>query len=212
MGDTTNMKFFVLACLVAAAYAEAEPKAEAEADPALLYSTYGYHYPSVYSGLHHPYVYGSYYRPYGGYHYLGKRSAEAEPKAEAEADPALLFSTPTSMAPTTDPMVDITILARDLPKLSLLLRLLLILRLIPTFSTAMAIPTPMVMPVFITPMPTAPIITDLMDMPTGDKRLSESSQKKKYKRKPSTLFVEQLLHYTPEWTNIHQLHPLFLNL
>merc|ERR1712130_29593 len=88
------------------------------------------------------------------------------------------FTTPTPTAPTTDPMPDITILARDLLKLSLLLRLLLILRLIPTFSTAMAIPTPMVMPVFITPMPTAPIITDLMDMPTGDKRLSESSQKK----------------------------------
>merc|ERR1719340_284633 len=86
------------------------------------------------------------------------------------------FTTPTSMAPTTDPMVDITILARDLLKLSLLLRLLLILRLIPTFST------PMVMPVFITPMPTAPIITDLMDMPTGDKRLSESSQKKNIKQ------------------------------
>merc|ERR1711982_20456 len=87
------MKFFVLACLVAAAYAEAEPKAEA--DPALLYSTYGYHYPSVYSGLHHPYAYGSYYRPYAGYHYLGKRSAEAEPAAEAtadpEADPYLLY-------------------------------------------------------------------------------------------------------------------------
>merc|ERR1712223_1369926 len=92
------------------------------------------------------------------------------------------FTTPTSMAPTTDPMVDITILARDLLKLSLLLRLLLILRLIPTFSTAMAIPTPMVMPVFITPMPTAPIITDLMDMPPGDKRLSESSQKKNIKQ------------------------------
>merc|ERR1739848_418914 len=29
------------------------------------------------------------------------------------------FTTPTSMAPTTDPMVDITILARDLLKLSL---------------------------------------------------------------------------------------------
>merc|ERR1739848_512734 len=89
------------------------------------------------------------------------------------------FTTPTPMAPTTDPMVDITILARDLLKLSLLLRLLLILRLIPTL--AMAIPTPMVMPVFITPMPTAPIITDLTDMPTGDKRLSESSQKKNIK-------------------------------
>merc|ERR1712241_627918 len=84
------------------------------------------------------------------------------------------FTTPTPTAPITDPMLDITILARDLLKLSLLLRLLLILRLIPTFSTAMAIPTPMVMPVFITPMPTAPIITDLMDMPIGDKRLSES--------------------------------------
>merc|ERR1711862_764780 len=77
------------------------------------------------------------------------------------------FITPTPTAPITDPMLDITILAKDLLKL----RLLLILRLIPTFSTAMAIPTPMVMPVFITPMPTAPIITDLMDMPTGDKRL-----------------------------------------
>merc|ERR1712168_1281676 len=60
----------------------------AEADPALLYSTYGY---GLYSGLHHPYAYGAYYRPYGGYHYLGKRSAEAEPKAEA--DPTLLYST-----------------------------------------------------------------------------------------------------------------------
>merc|ERR1712007_367144 len=69
--------------------AEAEPKADAEADPALLYSTYGYGYPSVYSGLHHPYAYGAYYRPYAGYHYLGKRSAEAEPEAnaDAEADP-----------------------------------------------------------------------------------------------------------------------------
>merc|ERR1711983_539331 len=85
------------------------------------------------------------------------------------------FTTPTPTAPITDPMLDITILARDLLKLSLLLRLLLILRLIPTF------PTPMAMPVFITPMPTAPIITDLMDMPTGDKRLSESSQKKNIK-------------------------------
>merc|ERR1712173_497652 len=80
-------KFFVIACLVAAAYADPEAKADAEADPALLYSTYGY---GLYSGLHHPYAYGAYYRPYGGYHYLGKRSAEAEPKAEA--DPALLYS------------------------------------------------------------------------------------------------------------------------
>merc|ERR1712176_1579565 len=83
-------KFFVIAPLVAAAYADPEAKADAEADPALLYSTYGY---GLYSGLHHPYAYGAYYRPYGGYHYLGKRSAEAEPKAEAdaEADPYLLY-------------------------------------------------------------------------------------------------------------------------
>merc|ERR1712200_357810 len=84
-GHTSNMKFFVIACLVAAAHGDAE------ADPALLYSTYGYGYPSVYSGLHHPYAYGAYYRPYAGYHYLGKRSAEAEPNADAEADPYLLY-------------------------------------------------------------------------------------------------------------------------
>merc|ERR1712200_174775 len=92
---------------------------------------------------------GGYYRPYAGYHYLGKRSAEAEPKADAEADPALVFSTP---------------------------------------------------------MPTAPTTTDLTDMLTGDKQLTESSQKN-YKRKRSTLFVEQLLHYTSEWI-CHQLVPL----
>merc|ERR1712142_828246 len=86
----SNMKFFVIACLVAAAYADPEAKADAEADPALLYSTHGY---GLYSGLHHPYAYGAYYRPYAGYHYLGKRSAEAEPEAnaDAEADPYLLY-------------------------------------------------------------------------------------------------------------------------
>merc|ERR1712020_192595 len=90
MGHTSNMKFFVIACLVAAAYADPEAKADAEADPALLYSTYGY---GLYSGLHHPYAYSAYYRPYAGYHYLGKRSAEAEPEAnaDAEADPYLLY-------------------------------------------------------------------------------------------------------------------------
>merc|ERR1719293_361284 len=105
-----------------------------------------------------------------------------------------VFTTPMPMVPTTDPMLDTTILARDLLKPSL--KLMLMLRLIPTFCTVMVIPMLMVMLVFITPMPTAPTTTDLTDMPTGDKQLTESSQKN-YKRKRSTLFVEQLLHYRP---------------
>merc|ERR1712193_132717 len=93
------------------------------------------------------------------------------------------FTTPTSTAPTTDPMVDITILARDLlrlnPRLRLRLNPRLGLRLTPLSSTApMAMVTPVFTLDFTTPTPTAPIITDLTDMPTGDKRLSESSQKK----------------------------------
>merc|ERR1711937_818418 len=66
--------------------ADAEPEADAEADPALLYSHYGY-----------PYSYGYGYR-YGGlpyahypYAYYGKRSADAEPEAKADADPYLLY-------------------------------------------------------------------------------------------------------------------------
>merc|ERR1712088_804407 len=58
---------------------------EAEADPALIYSS-GYHYPTVYSGLSHG-VYNTHYTTpyvYGGIHHLGKR--------EAEADPALVYS------------------------------------------------------------------------------------------------------------------------
>merc|ERR1719273_1193396 len=78
--------------------AEAEP--EAEADPALLYNTCGYGLPYT-TGVHaysaYPYAYGhraysAYPYTYGTYAY-GKRSAEAEPEAEAEADPALLYST-----------------------------------------------------------------------------------------------------------------------
>merc|ERR1712003_366304 len=65
--ERSKMKFFVAACLVAAAFAE--PEAKADADAALLYGAY-------------PYSYG---------HYLGKRSADAEPEAKADADPALLY-------------------------------------------------------------------------------------------------------------------------
>ncbi len=68
--------------------------AEAEADPALLYRSYGYPYAGVYGGYRaygaYPATYGAYGYPYAGY---GKRSADAEPEAEAdaEADPALLY-------------------------------------------------------------------------------------------------------------------------
>merc|ERR1712176_1573441 len=89
--ERSKMKFFVAACLVAAAFAE--PEAKADADPALLYGAYGYAgYP--YAGLRtygaYPYAaaYGAYPYAYGAYgHYLGKRSADAEP----EADAALLY-------------------------------------------------------------------------------------------------------------------------
>merc|ERR1739848_318234 len=61
-------------------------KREAEADPALIYSS-GYHYPTVYSGLSHG-VYNTHYTtPYTyGLHHYGKR--DAEPKADA----ALIYS------------------------------------------------------------------------------------------------------------------------
>merc|ERR1712098_966030 len=75
---------------------EAGSEPEAEADPALLYSTYGYglgHYGYTGVGYHGYAGLGPYgYAGLGhlGYsHYYGKR--EAEP--EAEADPALLYST-----------------------------------------------------------------------------------------------------------------------
>merc|ERR1712076_289211 len=68
---TNTMKAFIFLCLGAAAMAEA--------DPQFLYGNYGY---NTYSGLH----YGGAYSPYtyGGIHHLGKR--------EAEADPALVYS------------------------------------------------------------------------------------------------------------------------
>merc|ERR1711936_197948 len=80
--------------------ADAEPEADAEADPALLYGAYGYGLP--YSGVYRSY--GAYpygYRTYGAYPYsygyYGKRSADAEP----EADPALLYTTPNVASPLT---------------------------------------------------------------------------------------------------------------
>merc|ERR1712179_99631 len=89
--QSDNMKLFAVLAFAAVAFAEPE----AEADPALLYSAYGYGLP--YSG-----VYGGYrtYRAYPySYGYYGKRSADAEP--EAEADPALLYTTSNVVSPLT---------------------------------------------------------------------------------------------------------------
>merc|ERR1711915_176821 len=80
--ERSRMKFIAAACLIAAAFAE--PEAKADADPALLYGAYGY------AGLGYA---GLGYAGYAGYpygaHYIGKREAEAEPKADADA--ALLY-------------------------------------------------------------------------------------------------------------------------
>merc|ERR1711934_760480 len=79
--------------------ADAEPEAEADAEAAAAYyggyygRGYGYGHGYGYGyGLGHRGYYGGYYghRAYGyGGHYLGKRSADAEPEADAEAGVAL---------------------------------------------------------------------------------------------------------------------------
>merc|ERR1712154_739597 len=76
-------KMKLIAVLALAAVAFAEPEADPKADPWLTYGYAGYPYAGVYGGYR---TYGAY--PYS-YAYYGKRSAEAEP--EAEADPALLY-------------------------------------------------------------------------------------------------------------------------
>merc|ERR1712168_441610 len=65
-------------------YGKRSADAEPEADPAVLYSTYGAYgtYPYAYSGLYHGYA--GYHAGYPYAHY-GKRSADAEPKADADA-------------------------------------------------------------------------------------------------------------------------------
>merc|ERR1712039_701397 len=72
-----TMKAFIFLCLVAAAMAEA--------DPQFLYNSYSSYYPSTYAygGAYSPYTYGNFY----GTRHFYKR------EAEAEADPALVYST-----------------------------------------------------------------------------------------------------------------------
>merc|ERR1711950_66510 len=91
--QSDNMK--LIAVLALAAVAFAEPEADPKADPWLTYGAYGYGLP--YAGVYGGYrTYGAYPYSYG---YYGKRSAEAKP--EAEADPAVLYSTAHVAAPLT---------------------------------------------------------------------------------------------------------------
>merc|ERR1711935_667599 len=91
--EGSKMKFIAAACLVAAAFAE--PEAKADADAALLYGAYGhggyaaspytyghaayagYPYAAGYAGAYGAYPYAGAY----GAHYIGKRSADAEADA-----------------------------------------------------------------------------------------------------------------------------------
>merc|ERR1712128_288688 len=83
-----KMKFIATACLIAAAFAD--PDAKADADASVLYGAYGYAgYAALYSLGYRGYA-GAYAGAYGAYpyghsygHYIGKRSADAEPEADA---------------------------------------------------------------------------------------------------------------------------------
>merc|ERR1712156_612580 len=77
------------------AEAEPEAEAEAEAEPQMFYNSYGsqglfntafntYRYPTVYSGYPRSFYQPS-YNNFGYRNFYGKREADAEPEAEAEA-------------------------------------------------------------------------------------------------------------------------------
>merc|ERR1711988_2053341 len=141
----TNMKtIFVVAAFLAMALgapqadtseAASGPNADAEADP--WYGYYGYGY--------RPYGYGYYGHRYGYYGYYGKRSADAEPTAdaaashEAEADPWYgYYGGHTAMDTMATDLMDMdTTMERGLLMLSPLLMLLPVLRprLIPGTDT-----------------------------------------------------------------------------
>merc|ERR1712242_275205 len=93
------MKFLVVFSLALFAVALAEPGAEAkaaaepeaDADPSAWYGYggYGLGYRGYWGGYRG--YYGRGYYGYGYAHYLGKRSADAEPEAEASADPSAWY-------------------------------------------------------------------------------------------------------------------------
>merc|ERR1719239_275736 len=77
------MKSVAIAALCFFAAVAAEAAADADADA--HYGAYGYGYPLV---AHAPVVSTLHGLPYAGYygHFYGKRSADAEPAADADAD------------------------------------------------------------------------------------------------------------------------------
>merc|ERR1712108_74504 len=96
--ENYTMKFLVLFALFAFALAEPEAEPEAKADPAawygygnyyggyrLGYRNYGYGY-GGYRPAYYGNFYGGYPYSYGGYRHFWKRSANAEPEAEANPD------------------------------------------------------------------------------------------------------------------------------
>merc|ERR1719378_1110420 len=83
------LKIALVVCF--AAYAAAEAEAKADADAGLYYGGYGYGYGLGYAGLGYSglgyagYGYGYPAYGYSTLGYYGKRSADAEPEAEADA-------------------------------------------------------------------------------------------------------------------------------
>merc|ERR1719187_1124680 len=89
------MKSFAFVCLFAAAYAAPAADADAEADPALLYSSLGY-------GYHHPYTYGA-YAPYAvpAVHSAAVKSVvetPAEVKTTVHAAPVVTYNAAAHVA------------------------------------------------------------------------------------------------------------------
>merc|ERR1712238_560815 len=79
-----NMKVLLFVALAIAAVV-AEPEAEADAEAGAAY--YGGYYGLGGYGGYYGHGYGGYCRAYGyGGHHYGKRSADAEPTADAEAE------------------------------------------------------------------------------------------------------------------------------
>merc|ERR1719204_1775754 len=86
------MKSFAFVCLFAAAYAAPAADADAEADPALLYSSLGY---GGYTGYHHPYTYGAYAPYVPAVHSAAVKSVvetPAEVKTTVHAAPVVTYN------------------------------------------------------------------------------------------------------------------------
>merc|ERR1712142_1121965 len=106
----STMKSFAFVCLFAAAYAAPAADADAEADPALLYSSLGYGGYTGY-GYHHPYTYGA-YAPYvaavPAVHSAAVKSVvetPAEVKTTVHAAPVVTYNAVHHATPVASPVV-----------------------------------------------------------------------------------------------------------